>query len=58
MPRRPQRQAWTDERLDEFARRTDENLKEIRAGIERRLNIVLGAVVGGIVTIVVGHFLG
>lgn len=58
MPRKSARSAWSDERLDEFARRTEENFKEIREGIERRFNIVMGALVGGIVSVVVAHFLG
>jgi hypothetical protein len=58
---RPGRQAWTDERLDEFAQRTNEDIKEIQAGIDRRLNILLTAVAMGfasLVTVVATHFLG
>jgi len=61
MSRKSERQAWNDERLDEFARRTDENFKQIQAGIDRRLNIFLGAVAAGFVGFVgavVSHFLG
>lgn len=28
------RQAWTDERMDEFAQRTEENFREVRAEIK------------------------
>jgi hypothetical protein len=61
MSRRPGHQAWTDDRLDEFTRRTDENFERIEAGIERRRNIFLSAIAGGFIAVVgtiATHFLG
>jgi hypothetical protein len=70
------RQAWSDERMDEFAQRTEENFKEVRAeiksetqglrtemnerfnGIERRFDILYGALATGFVAAVVQHFIG
>jgi hypothetical protein len=81
------RQAWTDDRMDEFARRTEEfadrteeNFKEVRAdlksevgglrtemngrfahleaSINRRFDILFGALATGFVAAVVQHFLG
>lgn len=70
------RQAWNDERMDEFAQRTEENFREIRAeiksetqslrtemnerfdGIERRFDILFGAMATGLVAAIVQHFIG
>ena len=74
------RQAWNDERMDEFAQRTEENFREVRteikdevqglrtemngrfasleAKIDRRFDILFGALATGIVSVVVSHFLG
>ncbi len=76
----PTRQAWNDARMDEFAERTEENFKEVRAeimgvetglrgemnqrfaGLERRLDLMVGGMVGGFVSLLVAiigaHFLG
>ncbi len=32
------RQAWNDERMDEFAERTEENFKEVRAEIKDEIH--------------------
>jgi hypothetical protein len=74
------RQAWTDERMDEFAQRTEENFREVRteikdevqglrmemigrfvsleAKIDRRFDILFGALATGFVAAVVQHFIG
>jgi hypothetical protein len=74
------RQSWNDERMDEFAARTEENFKEVRteikdevrgfrtemngrfvsleAKIDRRFDILFGALATGFVGAVVSHFLG
>jgi hypothetical protein len=74
------RQAWSDERMDEFAQRTEENFREVRAEIkgevgglrtemngrfasleakiDRRFDILFGALATGIVSVVLSHFLG
>ncbi|HTR76269.1 MAG TPA: hypothetical protein VMH33_13525 [Solirubrobacterales bacterium] len=81
------RQTWNDERMDEFAARTEENFREVRveirglrtelrgvevglrtemnerfAGLERRLDVIVGAMAGGFVSLLVAivgaHFLG
>jgi hypothetical protein len=74
------RQAWNDERMEEFAERTEENFKEVRAEIkdevrglraemngrfarleskiDRRFDILFGALATGFVGAVVSHFLG
>ena len=81
------RQAWTDDRMDEFSRRTDEvadrteeNFKEVRAEVksevgglrtemnerfaaleaklDRRFDVLFGALATGFVAAVVQHFLG
>jgi hypothetical protein len=72
----PPRQRWNDERMDEFAERTEQNFREVRAeirsetqglrtemnerfsGIERRFDILFGALATGFVGAVVSHFLG
>jgi hypothetical protein len=76
----PGRQSWNDERMDEFAARTEENFKEVRteikdevrgfrtemngrfvsleAKIDRRFDILFGALATGFVGAVVSHFLG
>jgi hypothetical protein len=69
-------QAWGDERMDEFAQRTEANFREVRAeikaetqglraemnerfnGIERRFDILYGAMATGFIGAVVSHFLG
>src|ERR1700761_1527788 len=72
------RQAWTDERMDEFAQRTEENFREVRAEVkgevqglrtemngrfatleaklDRRFDILFGALATGFVAAVVQHF--
>lgn len=70
------RQAWNDERMDEFAQRTEKNFREVRAeikaetqglrtemnerfnGIERRFDILFGALATGFIGAVAAHFLG
>jgi hypothetical protein len=70
------RQSWNDERMDEFASRTEENFKEVRtemqglrtemngrfasleAKLDRRFDILFGALATGFVGAVVSHFLG
>lgn len=70
------RQAWNDERMDEFAQRTEANFREVRAeiksetqglrtemnerfnGIERRFDILYGAMATAFIGAVVAHFLG
>lgn len=74
------RQAWTDERMDEFAQRTEENFREMRAeiktevqglrvemngrfahleaSINRRFDILFGALATALVAAVVQHFIG
>jgi hypothetical protein len=72
----PTRQAWNDERMDEFAERTEANFREVRAeiksetrglraemnerfkGIERRFDILFGALATALAAAVVQHFLG
>jgi hypothetical protein len=72
----PMRGTWNDERMDEFAERTEQNFREVRAeirsetqglrtemnerfaGIERRFDILFGALATGFVAAVVQHFLG
>jgi hypothetical protein len=79
----PPLEAWNDERMDEFAGRTEENFKEVRedirevrkelkgdirdlrgemnerfSGLERRFDIMFGAMVTGFVGLIVSHFLG
>lgn len=61
MPDMSRRQAWNDERLDEFARRMENDIKQIEAGIDRRRNILLSAVAGGLIALVgaaATHYLG
>ena len=64
-----ERQAWNDERMDEFSKRTEENFREVRAemnvrfaGLEskldRRFDILFGALATGFIGAVVSHFLG
>ena len=70
------RPTWNDERMDEFANRTEENFREVRAeirsetqslraemnerfnAIERRFDILYGAMATGFIGAVVSHFLG
>ncbi len=61
----PTRQTWNDERMDEFAVRTEQNFRDLRAemnqrfaGIEQRFNILFGALATGFIGAVVSHFLG
>ncbi len=65
----PQRQTWDDERMDEFAERTEANFREVRSemnsrfahlesGINRRFDILFGALATGFVAAVVQHFIG
>ena len=71
---------WTDQRMDEFAERTEENFREVRAEIkdevqglrtemngrfvaleaklDRRFDILFGALATGFVAAVVQHFIG
>jgi hypothetical protein len=60
-----QRHTWNDERMDEFAQRTEANFREVRAEmhqgfarIERRFDIFYGALATGFIGAVVAHFLG
>jgi hypothetical protein len=79
-PMESTRQTWSDERMDEFAERTEESFREVRAEIkdevrglrtemngrfasleakiERRFDILFGALATGFVGVVVSHFLG
>lgn len=68
--------SWTDERMDEFALRTEENFRDVRGelrseigglrtemnerfkGLERRFDILFGALATGFVAAVVQHFIG
>jgi hypothetical protein len=74
------RQTWNDARMDEFAQRTEENFKEVRAEIksetqglrtemnerfalleaklDRRFDILFGALATGFIAAVVQHFIG
>jgi hypothetical protein len=77
------RQTWNDERMDEFAERTEDNFKEVRreirgvrtelkdevrdlrtemngrfARIERRFDLMFGAMITGFVGLIISHFLG
>jgi hypothetical protein len=77
------RQTWNDERMDEFAGRTEENFKDVRreirgvrtelkgeirdlrtemngrfARIERRFDVMFGAMITGFVGLIVSHFIG
>jgi hypothetical protein len=74
------RHTWNDERMDEFAKRTEANFREVRAEIkdevqglriemngqfahleakiDRRFDILFGALATGFVAAVVQHFLG
>lgn len=70
------RSTWNDARMDEFAERTEQNFREVRAeirsetqglraemnerfaGIERRFDILFGALATGFVAAVVQHFIG
>jgi hypothetical protein len=66
------RQTWNDERMDEFAERTEQNFREVRGeirdlgremnerfvGIERRFDIMLGAMATGFVSLIITHFIG
>jgi chromosome segregation ATPase len=45
----PQRQTWSDERMDEFAERTEQNFREIRQEI-REARTELGGEISGIET--------
>jgi hypothetical protein len=74
------RQSWGDERMDEFAERTEQNFREVRGEIksevqglraemnsrfallegkiDRRFDILFGAMATGFIAAVVQHFLG
>jgi hypothetical protein len=74
------RSKWTDERMDEFAQRTEESFKDARSElkseigglrgemnarfarledkIDRRFDILFGALATGFVAAVVQHFIG
>ena len=74
------RQTWNDERMDEFAQRTEENFREVRAEIkdevqglrtemngrfatleaklDRRFDILFGALATGFLAAVVQRFIG
>jgi hypothetical protein len=70
------RQAWSDERMVEFAQRTEANFREVRAEIksetqglrtemnerfnriDRRFDILFGALATGFIAAVVQHFIG
>jgi hypothetical protein len=65
MSQRAPRQAWNDQRTDEFVQRTEESFREIRAEIrnlrgkiDRRSDITLGAMLTGFVGLIVTHFIG
>jgi hypothetical protein len=74
---------WNDERMDEFASRTEANFGEVRqeirevridtnskiealrtemnnrfAGLDRRFDVMIGALVSGIVGLILTHFVG
>jgi L-serine deaminase len=67
---------WTDERMGEFAERTEENFREVRgeirraesnlrgemnqrfAHMERRFDVMLGAMITGFVGLIISHFVG
>jgi hypothetical protein len=74
------RSRWNDERMDEFAERTEENFREVHSEIrgvetglrsemntrfakledkiDRRFDILFGALATGFVAAVLQHFLG
>jgi hypothetical protein len=59
------RPAWNDERTDELAERTEESfrdvrgeLRELRDRIDRRSDIILGAMTTGFVGLIIAHFIG
>ncbi|HXF31469.1 MAG TPA: hypothetical protein VN522_08100 [Solirubrobacterales bacterium] len=74
------RQTWNDARMDEFAQRTEENFREVRAKIksetqglrtemnerfalleaklDRRFDILFGALATGFIAALVQHFVG
>jgi hypothetical protein len=74
------RQTWSDARMDEFAQRTEENFKEVRAEIksetqglrtemnarfalleaklDRRFDILFGALATGFIAAMGQHFIG
>jgi hypothetical protein len=62
------RPAWNDERTDELAERTEENLRDVRGElrelrelrdrIDRRSDIILGAMTTGFVGLIIAHFIG
>jgi hypothetical protein len=59
------RPAWNDERTDELAERTKESfrdvrgeLRELRDRIDRRSDIILGAMTTGFVGLIIAHFIG
>lgn len=59
------RPAWNDERTDELAERTEESfrevrgeLRELRERIDRRSDIILGAMTTGFVGLIIAHFIG
>jgi hypothetical protein len=66
------RQTWSDERMDEFARRSETGFSEVRGEIrdlrtemngrfgrlERRFDVMLGAMITGFVGLIISHFVG
>jgi hypothetical protein len=59
------RPAWNDERTDELAERTEESLRDVRGElrelrdrIDRRSDIILGAMTTGFVGLIIAHFIG
>jgi hypothetical protein len=66
------RSTWNDERMDEFAERTEGNFREVRTEIrdlrgemngrfgrmERRFDLMFGAMITGFVGLIVTHFVG
>jgi hypothetical protein len=59
------RPAWNDERTDELAERTEESFREVRSElrelrdrIDRRSDVILGAMTTGFVGLIVAHFIG
>jgi hypothetical protein len=56
---------WNDQRTDEFAERTEENFREIRGEIrdlrekiDRRSDLIAGAMISGFVGLIIAHFIG
>jgi hypothetical protein len=63
---------WTDERMDDFARRSETSSTEVRdeirdlrsemngrfAQMERRFDVMFGAMITGFVGLILSHFIG